>query len=332
MTVVLESLGGEFCRSLEKAAGPMLQAAVQRGLGGVGAGAGVGALAGAGIGAVRGYRQARQDGQGVGGALAGGLGGAAKGVLPGAAVGAAGLGAVQAAGGMPGLAGRLTAMKGPVGAFARSGQRQVHGFTGWTPRGFGDVEGARQIGLGSADAAKRHSAALKQVFSGAPKDQLEMSRASKQLAVTQKAEHMGLTNLPGFAKSLAKNPVDTIRTGLAGQWHGADTATKALTLGLPAMSLASEMHKSGPEAEGRGGRLLGQAASLVTMPFGAMPQMTQMALGSGVNKAVNRLRHNSLGQNPAPPEVHPSGGGLAAPIEHQYSDRASGQIRVGENS
>jgi len=335
MTVTLESLGQEFCWSIEKVAGPMLQAAIQRGLGGVGAGAGLGALGGAGIGTAMGYRRARQEGAGRGQALVQGLGGAGHGALVGAAAGGAGLGVLQAAGAAPGLAGAATRLPG-VGAFARSGQRQVHGLTGWTPRGFGSVEGIQQMGAGSADAAKRHAKAFKNIFSGGPKAQAEMAGAAKQLAVTRKAEQMGLTNLPGFAKSLVKHPLNTLRAGAAEQWHGNPKMTAAM-VGASGLGVAQELRKKGPDAEGRGGRIAGNLASLATMPLGAMPAMTQMAVGSGLTKAMGKLVPkpvvtSSLGQNPAPPETSPMGSGLASPVERQYSDRASGQIQVGGNS
>ena len=181
MTATLESLGSEFCRSLEKMAGPMLQAAVQRGLGGVGAGAGVGALAGAGIGTAMGYRQARQEGAGRGQALAQGLSRAGRGAVRGALVGGAGLGALQAGGVAPGLAGSLTRAPSLVGSAARMGQRQVHGLTGWTPKGFGSAEGLRQIGGGSATAEK----ALEKAWSSDSTKGL--GGAAKQLQAARKA-------------------------------------------------------------------------------------------------------------------------------------------------
>jgi hypothetical protein len=155
--------------------------------------------------------------------------------------------------------------------------------------------------------------------------------AAKSLAAARKAEQMGLTNLPGFAKSLAKNPLETIRAGVGEQWHNAPGVT-ALGVGVTGLGVAGELKKKGPEAEGRGGRIASHLTNLAMMPMGAMPQITQMATGAGVNKLVGKLRPSStLGQNPAPPELHPSSTGLSSPVEHVYSDRASGQIRVGDN-
>jgi hypothetical protein len=159
-----------------------------------------------------------------------------------------------------------------------------------------------------------------------------LGSAVKQLAAARRAEQMGLTNLPGFAKSLVKNPLETIRAGAAEAWHGSPKMTAAM-LGLGGLGVASELTKKGPESEGRGSRIAGHLANIATVPFGAMPQLTQMAMGAGIQKAFGRLapKPSQLGQNPAPPETHPTGSGLSAPIEHQYSDRASGQIRIGDN-
>lgn len=313
-----------FQDELAKTAGPALQAAIQRGLGGLGAGAGMGALGGGLVGAVHGYRKARQEGGGVGESLAAGVGQVGKGALRGAAVGGLGLGVAQAAGRVPGLAEKLTQIP-YAGAFSRFGQRQVHGLTGWTPKGFGNAEGIQALGLGSSEAQKE---LLDRWRRNAP-----LASAQTYHAAARRAEDMGLTNIPGFAKSLVKDPLDTIATGVQQQWHQGGLGTKALLIGAPAMSLAHHI-KSRNDPERRT-NIKNDLLGLSLLPFGSMPMGTQMLAQAGLGKLLVRKRqqqqpqYSSLGQNPAPPETNSAATGLASPVEHQYSDRASGNIQFG---
>lgn len=298
------------------------RAALQRGLGGVGAGAGVGGLVGAAAGGVHGYQKARSEGADVGGAVLGGLGGAGHGAAKGALIGGAGLGALEAAGATPGAYGRLAGARGPVGTMARFGQRQVHALTGWTPKGFLAPEGARQMGAGAADAAAR--------LAKSPGS----ASAARAFGAAEKAEGMGLSSLPGFAKSMKNHGVaNTMLAGAADQWHGGGLTGKLLMAGIPAATVAGELGREGDEKKGRTGRLLGAAGQVGAMSLGSMPIAGTLAVGAAAHKLTNvagrlRGRGSEVGHNPAPPETSPSSNGLAQPTERVFSDRASGEIPV----
>jgi hypothetical protein len=304
---------------------PAIRAAVQRGLGGVGAGAGAGALAGAGLGGLRGYHKAREEGAGVGEALLHGAGGAAHGASTGALVGGAGLGALEASGVAPGLYGRLGGMKGPIGAGARFGERQVHALTGWTPKGFFSPEGARQIGAGAADAAARLAR------DASPE-------ARKAFDAAERAEGMGITSLPGFVRSVREHGLGkTMAAGAADQWHAGGRLGKALAVGVPAATVVGELGRKGPEAEGRTGRLLGAAGQVGAMSLGTLPIAGTLAVNAATRHVANaagklRGRGSEVGHNPAPPETSPAATGLTGPTERVYSDRATGEIPVLEGA
>lgn len=132
-----EALSIEPLRSALKPAGEFFKKVAPT----AGAGLGLGAVGGAGIGAVggavSGYRKAREEGQGMAGALASGAMGAGSGAFKGGLVG----GALGAAGGAaaghlnPQLGSALAKQENAVGKVSRFGQRQLHGLTGWTPEG-----------------------------------------------------------------------------------------------------------------------------------------------------------------------------------------------------
>lgn len=299
---------------------PGTRAAIQRGLGGLGAGAGIGGLVGAGVGGVGGYREARREGAGRGEALVRGLGAAPKGAATGALVGGAGLGALEASGAVPGAYGAATKAPGLLGSAARFGQRQVHALTGWTPRGQLDPAGARQIGAGAAGAIARRAGATK-----------NLAAADRAVGAAEKAESMGLTSLPGFARSFKQNGVvPTVLAGIGQQWHGGSVVDKALMAGVPAATAINEL---GHDREGRGGRLAGLAGQTGMMAFGSLPLAGSLAVGAagaGAAHALGKLRKQdpALNHNPAPPETSPTGSGLAGPVERQYSDRATGETSV----
>jgi hypothetical protein len=279
--------------------------AIQRG---VGAGAGIGGLVGAGVGGVRGgmarFREARQQGAGVGqagaAALAGGLRGAATGALKGTAVGA-GLGgaagalrperAIRAA---DTLAGADTL----VGKASRFGERQLHGFVGGSPH---DLERVR----GGAYEARQNLAGALQKGSGR---QVEKARAWADAA--DKSQQMGLTSLPGIAQAVKQHGVGkVVQTGATEQWRSMGPGMKAMMVGMPAMSLANTAlspEGAGPGKGERAGRALGAlGGGLAPLPLGA-----GIALGAGLEQAgglvgrgVDRLRGRGAVQPPtAPPE------------------------------
>lgn len=323
-----------FYSELEKQA---FSPAVGRALGGIGAGAGAGAVIGAGlggaVGGVQSYRRARQEGQSAGGAALSGVGGALShmggGAMKGALVGAAGLGTAAAMGKAPALAGRLTQMGGPLGVGARSGQRQVHALTGWTPDA-----GIQSIRGGAYSAAQRLDKAKKAV---GPEAASELAAATKAHGAADKAEKMGLTSLPGYAKALFNkdtgglvgNAGKVIRTGAAEQWHAGGAANKAMMVGVPAAALAGEVsRKSEPGGPGkleRVGRHLGELG----MMMGPIPMAGQMVAGAALSGAGGRLgRALDKTKKPTPPVSHemPPAGNETMAAENVVSDRASGNI------
>lgn len=319
-----------FYHELEKQA---FSPTTSRVLGGVGAGLGGGALVGAGAGGLMGgvssYRRARQEGSSVGGAVGnavgGALKGAQKGALTGAVVGAAGLGAAAGMGHAPELATRMTQAGGPMGSFARSGQRQVHALTGWTPDA-----GIRSIRGGAYGAAERLTKAQAATGPGAAK---ELAQATRAHGAAEKAEKMGLTSLPGYAKAMFNKDTDgltgsagnVMRTGAAEQWHAGGLGNKALMVAAPALAATDTLHKTEPGGPGRlerAGRHLGELG----MMMGPIPMAGQMVAGGVLSGAGGRLG-KALDKKPHPaPATAPPSGMESAAADHSYSDRATGNI------
>jgi len=330
-------------------------------LGGAGALGGVGALGGgilgAGVGSVKNYRAAKHEGatsrEAVMSGLGGALGGAQRGALTGGVLGAAtgaGLGHLS-----PEKAEHLreSLTKGPmgVGAFARSGQRQVHGVTGWAPKG-----GVREIGLGAVTREPQVAAAkaaLEEAKAGRGGRSLtdrvmrrtSVEGATKRLGGAQKgleaattAEKMGLTSIPGYVKSLASRDPDrgvgkTLAAAAKSEWHGGDPVSRAMMIGLPAAGAIGALR--GPEedpnhpGQGKAQRVAGQlvmgatGALLSPMAIG-----TQSLVGGGLHRAgdaagreVDRLRHSSALRPRAPDLTADSG--QAVPGERVVSERAA---------
>lgn len=305
---------------------------------GVGSGFGVGLGAGALVGSVSGgteaYRDARAAGEGrarsVGRAVSGGLAGAVRGAAKGAVVGAAGgaaLGAVAPRAAISATRG-LTRRSGSVPkAMSDFGQRQVHSLTGWRPGGA--PSSIERIGAGAAGARQGLEKAVK---GGNPTD---ISRARGALADSEKAQQMGLTSLPGIARSIREHGVaPTVRAGVREQWSSSPAWGKALMVGLPAASVIGSARA--PEQEGgpgrgeRIGRTLGGALGYSMAPLSLAGST---ALGMGLERAggaggrvVDKLRRRrpQVPQEPErPPATEPGDTGQAA-VEHVYGTGFSG--------
>lgn len=337
-----------------------IPASLVRGVGGlgtgIGAGAAVGALGGAAIQGYRGYREGRQAGYSpMDSALSKGLGGAIHGALKGGLVGAAaggvGLGALEASGKVPGLASRIGKLKDPIGigGGARFGQRQIHGLTGWTPQGFLNPAGARELGLGAHEAreglesaAKLHSETqaggntlgfFNRLRGGTAQEMQGravagtgkvLARAEKYLPAAEKAESMGLTSLPGYFKSMKDNGVlNTVGAGLKEQWHAGGPINKSLMFGLPAASVVHEGFKSNePGGPGKLQRM-GRQMSGFGLAMGPMPLAGQVAMSGGMG-TVGSFGGKMLGKlrKPEAPASIESGGGDAQPEERLTKDRS----------
>lgn len=233
------------------------------------------------------------------------------------------------------------------GLASRFGKRQVHGLTGWTPKG--GVQsirgGAYEAGQRLRSAEQAVNAPIKQRFldkamlhtpEQAHVKQVkarskELKDARKAHGAAQKAEDMGLTSLPGYAKSMVTNGVGkTVGTGVKEQWHSMGPAGKSMMVGLPALSVGSELAREG--GPGEAGRLAraGERLGDVAYMMGPVPIMGQTAAQlalSGVGKRVGKVLGGKKPQQakstPAPPSLEPAGG-EAAPAEHIVSDRAMG--------
>jgi hypothetical protein len=283
---------------------------IDMGAGGAGVGSVVGGTAGAGIEGVRGYQQAKEQGKTTEEALAAGIG---KGMVGGAA-GAAG-GALLGAGGgalasrsqkAKDIAGQVGAGKwNPLGAISRGAKRQLHGLTGYA-----DKQQLRAMKGGASDAVQENLEAGQALSAAAKKGNPKaMAKAEKELARTQKgqaaaekAEEMGLYSIPGYAKSMAKNPLETLRAGAAEQWHTAPAWQKALMVGSPAAAVGGELmtptEKGGPGKGERVGKELLSEAALMASPLpigagmlaGAAIGQGGKYLGRGVDYAANKLR------------------------------------------
>jgi hypothetical protein len=308
-------------------------AAMGRSVKGFGAGMGMGGLVGAGaggiVGGIRGARKAQQGGQGASGTALGALGGAGRGAALGGALGA-GVGGLAGAA-RPALAESLGARGGRLQSASHFGQRQLHAFTG-----VGSPEYVRSIGGGAADTAKELAEATHALdhapLADAAKRRQAFAGAQRAHAASEKAEGMGLTSIPGYVKSLAKDPVGTLRAGFTEQWHNAGgTAGKALMYGLPAASVAHDISRKGGDEEGHGhyesiGRDIGFGASTVAGPIPIAGQLALGPLGARVGGGIGRVVDNLRSRRVPNTEPEPPGTNARSHDGYVYSDRAAGTV------
>lgn len=292
-----------------------------------GIGAGIGGLIGGARGAYKAY-QASKDEHGKGSILQGalgGLGGAFSGVATGAVAGGA-LGALA-----PGV-GKALGDVGRLKSFTDFGKRQVHGLTGWVPE-----DGLHSIGGGAFDAKRRHAAAVANIGTTALKnpEKLEAARtaANKALAVSesaQKAEQMGLTNIPGYLKSMTGNGVvQTLAAGARPSWRAMNLPSKALMVGAPVAGLAINALKEDDGHKGEAvGTSAGQVAALGLAGLPALP--LSLAAGASVGgarlmgKTIDRIRHKTPDNQDFTQTI-----GQMTPHEVMMSPAASGQVPEG---
>lgn len=334
---------------------------------GVGSLGGAGLLAGgaigAGVGGYKSYREARRQGATAGQAIKSSLGGAASGGLRGGQIG----GAVGALGG--GAIGAISPVKANslrtylsdkpvVGAFSRFGQRQVHGLTGWTPSGMSRSQGLKSMRHGSYSSSENLKALNAQNASGkdirgltdkllgrSNKDVL--ANAEKGLRASTRAEEMGLTSIPGYAKSFRDNGIkNTLSAGFKDQWYNSGPVMKALMIGAPAIEAGRQaMQKEDPSHPNQG-RLERVGKSLATtganLVMSPLPAVTQLGLsglvsgaggsvGKGVGKFFDYPKKPSLkGQvlSPASQDLLQDSG-QAVPGERIVSERAAGSLGEG---
>jgi hypothetical protein len=329
----MESFSAELTK---EALAPVLQ----RMLPAIGSGAGLGSLVGATGGALYGagkpYLEARREGLGrreaVGQGLSGLFGGAVRGAVLGAGLGAGGLGTAAALKRTPAFASKLTEAPGIIGASARFGQRQLHGLTRWEPEA-----GLESIRGGAWEAKKRVRSATEALqkarLAGEDTTKLEkgLQKAKAYQPIAEEAQRMGLTSIPGYARSFVQTPVKTVTTGLKEQWGGMDPLGRAMIYGLPAAgivgALASKGEPGGPGHLENVGEQLGTAMGFGMAP---VPLGTQLALSSllgAVGKRTGRAIQRDKGTPPpSPPGPVEPGGGMTQPEEYIYTNRATGNI------
>lgn len=223
-----------------------------------------------------------------------------------------------------------------VGNFAK---RQVHGVTGWTPRGFMNPAGIEEIGAGVAPAKRQ----LMEAMTHGDKKAIRLAKDS--VSANQRVQDLGLTSLPGYAKALW-NPAtrkEVVPASIAQQFKGTPGWERAVTVGLPAVDLAANIATpDDPDHPTKGKRLgasiAGTAAGLATgsLPFvgslaaGAAASAVGGELGKDVDKfrAVRRQVRKAPPrdmhvQPPPPPEE--SRGQSGPPVERNMSPSAAGQ-------
>lgn len=284
-------------KGLLRSAGSFLKGQAGAAGAGMGVGAAAGGLVGAGVQGYRGYQQAKEQGATTGQALLEGAGKGLGGATRGAALGAGLGGAAGLVGGARARQLAEQAIQGgnPVALSARFGQRQLHSVTGYA-----DKKAIQGMRAGSYEAKNRAADAEKKLHNlwgqsnvdpkALRQAAMEHQKASKGLQSAQKAEDMGLTSLPGYLKSLAKNPIDTVRTGIAEQWRGSGPSGKLMVAGVPVLSAAGEAVT--PSKQGEPGRLERTGRSFAGgLAFGAapIPLAGMSLLSSGAERAGGLL-------------------------------------------
>jgi hypothetical protein len=320
-----------------------------------GAGGLAGAVGGAGVGSVQGYREAKDQGASTGEAaryaLRRGLGGATKGGLLGAAAGGA-LGAAAPGASEAFLNSKLY-KKNTMGlaSASRAGQRQIHGFTDWTPHGLDRKEGLKAMRLGSSESQQALTGAetrlkdeLAAVHMGqkpAGKDLTralaEQKRLDSAYKANARAEDMGLTSLPGVYRSVRKNGFGTtVRAGTDAAWNGSTLGQKALLgggLAMGAHDVYASTKTDDPAERGKrvgsaAGNLVGMAALSPMLPM--LPGMAAggalQAVGAGIGKGVGKVQGHVAARRMARAQQHQPVGDAVAPNEYTQSPAVMGRV------
>jgi len=156
--------------------------------------------------------------------------------------------------------------------------------------------------------------------------------AGKHLEAARKAESMGLTSIPGYAKSLAKQPGKTLRAGMGEQWHAMGPLGRAFIFGYPAAAtgaaLATPSEPGGPGRLERAGKQLGTIAyGLGPLPLGAQLALSEAAGrgAAGAGRVAGKIgkKKRIYGELSAPSPLEPAGG-TTEPEEYMHSERALG--------
>lgn len=259
--------------------------------------------------------------------------------------------------GLRALEAAVGGLKASGGVAKRFGQRQAHGLTGWTPKGYMNPQGIREMRAGAYDTAERLSAAERAVAPGpgryrpglvdralgrkpeavqakkmqSAKSELEQARKAHE--ASQTAEDMGLTSLPGYAKALLNDPTKALKAGIGEQWHSMGPAGRSLMVGIPAAGMASEAMRPGDPGEAGRFARAGARAGELAYTMGPLPFSGQIVAGLGVGSLGKRMgsifdKKKPVKNIPAPPTLEPAGG-EAAPADTIVSERALGASQGG---
>jgi hypothetical protein len=264
-------------------------AGAAKGLSSAGAGRLVGTGIGAGVGAAGGAAANPEDR--TGGALRGAL-----------------------LGGVAGLAGGQVATKAGRGQVKRFGQRQLHGMTGYVPRtaaqkaqgiGFAGkglsadqrVAALKNIGMDVGSKVTNRSKALREAMENQVLVKKLSPNVRKRLAgmevggieARRRAAEQGLTSIPGVLKGMAKNPLQTLKTGFQSQGPtGMMLATVPTAMMIP--GAVSGKGYGSEEYGGRGGvgKMIGE--NLGYAALGAAP-IAPMIAGAALAGKAGELIH-----------------------------------------
>lgn len=225
----------------------------------------------------------------------------------------------------------LGALKATPGVVSRFGQRQLHGLTGWTSKGWMSPEGIRAMRGGAYGAEQELGKAW---AADKPKG---LGRAVKGVLAAREAERMGLSSIPGYAKAMVKEgPAKTLSTGFKEQWHSTPTGLKMLLFGLPAANVAKELTTPTREGGPGKGQRVGQALALGA-PIGPLSLSGQLATSAGLTAGVKgvsglagRLKKKPImPESKEPPQQTEASTGMTQPTERVVSPAAAGQIPDG---
>jgi len=231
------------------------------------------------------------------------------------------------------------------GALSRFGMRELHGLTGFLPKG----ETLRSIRGGAYDAERNAVQASRALHAArlsggdVAKAQDALGRAQRSASAARRAEDWGLTSIPGVAKAIRdKGLLPTVTRGAQAQFSGSSAVNKALMVGLPALGVVQAARA--PEEEGmsrgqalghQGGQLLGGLIG-GALPFGAGFAVQEAAgrAGKTLGRAVDlarghlgkpkKLDFRSYGPNPPMSSDLTQAQGQVVPSEVITTARANG--------
>lgn len=293
---------------------------------GAGLGAAVGGIGGLGVGGVRGYREAREQGMSRGQAALMGAGKGLMGVGRGATIGAltgAGAGALSGQRGVE-MARELSKGEGARASLARTGQRQLHSLTGWTPEGglesirggawgakqraakalqkweaasgatgkdlaSGEVRGLMKAPTPGSAEGVAHDVLDPKALKGRELARKEYERALQHQGAVEKSVEHGMTSLPGMYNALkGPNRMEALKAGIGAGWHGDTAGMKALNVAMPLGFAGMGVAMAPKEERGQAaGREAAMTAAGLLSPITVMPALGGWALQRG-SRAVGR--------------------------------------------